>query len=319
MPSLPEGTGVSSLHSSQTPPSSSPSPMPSNPEGVGPPSGAPEFFIIGSPDEPAKESDAEGDEYLFEAFHDPHALPSDVPAEAPLPAMPLVVPSVNESLDASDETVGPRRSSRINPSLPRSRLRQIADDGHRLSSLRTEPQPAHGSMPAPAAGVDPLPQTTSVDSSHPVAASHRGLVALLCDECDDMSQAFQDAHEVFTEDFPECAFVTMRELRAKEIPARECVGKEWDDSRLREHQSWQDNKGSVRRRRSDLPRGTKVIKTRWVYTRKPDGTAKSRLTVRGDLEARHDVKEGRELVLADSPTASRAGLRMFFAIGVQAG
>ena len=75
--------------------------MPSNPEGVGPPSGAPEFFIIGSPDEPAKESDAEGDEYLFEAFHDPHALPSDVPAEAPLPAMPLVVPSVNESLDAT--------------------------------------------------------------------------------------------------------------------------------------------------------------------------------------------------------------------------
>ena len=73
-----------------------------------------------------------------------------------------------------------------------------------------------------------------------------------------MPQAFQDAHEVFTEDFPECAFVTMRELRAKEIPARECVGKEWDDSRLREHQSWQDNKVYVRRRRSDLPRGTKV-------------------------------------------------------------
>ena len=212
-----------------------------------------------------------------------------------------------------------KTSSRINPSLPRSPLRQIADDGHRLSSLRTVPQPARWSMPAPAAGVDPLPQTPSVDSSHPVAASHRGLGALLCDECDDMSQAFQDAHEVFTEDFPECAFVTMRELRAKEIPARECVGKEWDDSRLREHQSWQDNKVSVRRRRSDLPRGTKVIKTRWVYTRKPDGTAKSRLTVRGDLEARHDVKEGRELVLADSPTASRAGLRMFFAIGVQAG
>ena len=60
------------------------------------------------------------------------------------------------------------------------------------------------------------------------------------------------------------------------------------------------------------------MKTRWVYTRKEDGTAKARLTVRGDLEKRHDYKLGFDPVPADSPTVSRVGLRMFFAIAAQA-
>ena len=66
--------------------------------------------------------------------------------------------------------------------------------------------------------------------------------------------------------------------------------------------------------RAALPHGVKPIHTRWVYTVKDDGSYKSRLTTRGDVETRRDKAAGVEAVPADSPTVSSKALRMFFAL-----
>ena len=110
------------------------------------------------------------------------------------------------------------------------------------------------------------------------------------------------------------AFLTMKELKPKEVHARFAVGPDWDASREKEWRSWKENEVYQKTTRSALPKDVKPIQTRWVYTIKDDGSYKSRLTTRGDVETRRDRAAGIEAVPADSPTVSRKALRLFFAL-----
>ena len=71
---------------------------------------------------------------------------------------------------------------------------------------------------------------------------------------------FADAFEKFTDTYEQCyhAFMTMRELKPKEIHKSEAVGPEWEESRAQEYNSWIDNNVMKKRRRVDLPSGTAV-------------------------------------------------------------
>ena len=107
-------------------------------------------------------------------------------------------------------------------------------------------------------------------------------------------------------------YVTMRELRATEVSAKTAIGKDWDESRNKEVDAWMSfGAGQVVKRR-DYP-GTRVLKTRWVYTVKPDGRLKSRLCVRGDIEKRQLAKEG-AVPSHESWAPSREADRMYYAI-----
>ena len=106
----------------------------------------------------------------------------------------------------------------------------------------------------------------------------------------------------------------MKELQPKVVHARFAVGPDWDASREKKWRSWKENEVYQKTTRSALPKDVKPIQTRWVYTIKDDGSYKSRLTTRGDVETRRDRAAGIEAVPADSPTVSRKALRLFFAL-----
>ena len=106
----------------------------------------------------------------------------------------------------------------------------------------------------------------------------------------------------------------MKQLKAKELHPRDCVGPEWDEARAKEIASWETHGVFERTTMELVPRGGKPLPVRWVYTRKDNGTAKARLTLRGDIEARRFRQAGDESPQTDSPTVSRLGFRMFLAL-----
>ena len=117
----------------------------------------------------------------------------------------------------------------------------------------------------------------------------------------------------------ELAFATMKELKSKELHPKQCVGKEWDESRKREIDSWTEHDVFRRIRRHQVPGGIKTLPIRWVYTRKDSGKAKSRLTLRGDIESRRIYAAGEEAPPTDSPTVSRVAFRIFVALAAMLG
>ncbi|MDP6495863.1 MAG: reverse transcriptase domain-containing protein, partial [Dehalococcoidia bacterium] len=97
-----------------------------------------------------------------------------------------------------------------------------------------------------------------------------------------------------------------------EVSAREAVGPDWDKSREKEVDAWITfGAGKVVSRRHY--HGSRILKTRWVYTIKPDGRKKSRLCVRGDIEKRQLGKIG-ELPSHESWAPSREADRLYYAI-----
>ena len=121
-----------------------------------------------------------------------------------------------------------------------------------------------------------------------------------------------DAEHVFLCNYLAQTYVTMRELRANEVNARSAIGKDWDASRHKEVDAWLDfGAGKVVKRMHY--RAARVLKTRWVYTVKPDGRKKSRLCVRGDIEKRQLTKLGK-LPSHESWAPSREADRMYYGI-----
>ena len=86
--------------------------------------------------------------------------------------------------------------------------------------------------------------------------------------------------------------MTMKQIKPREITTSECNTPEWDMSRWRDWRSWIENDVYERIPRSEIPAGMKTLTTRWVYFRKDDGTAKSLLMVRGDVETRRQKRAG---------------------------
>ena len=86
------------------------------------------------------------------------------------------------------------------------------------------------------------------------------------------------------EDLTEIAF-KRQEVGVKTIsvPPRLAVGPEWNESRLKELNAWFDW-GALEVVRRDQFKNHSTIPYLWVYTRKPEGTAKSRFCLRGDVE-----------------------------------
>jgi len=103
-------------------------------------------------------------------------------------------------------------------------------------------------------------------------------------------------------------FVTMRMLKGKEVDPRITIGPDWDAARAKENKSFVDFDVYDSIRESSMPKGTKPVPTRWVYTIKDDGTKKARLTARGDIETRRFGEQ----MNVDAPTASRQSARIFF-------
>ena len=152
------------------------------------------------------------------------------------------------------------------------------------------------------------PQTSGFpDFGHRGPGAYTSVASLGRDRSEDIES--DDDVAFFTS-----AFLTMKELKPKEVHARFAVGPDWDASREKEWRSWKENEVYQKTTRSALPKDVKPIQTRWVYTIKDDGSYKSRLTTRGDVETRRDRAAGIEAVPADSPTVSRKALRLFFAL-----
>ena len=120
------------------------------------------------------------------------------------------------------------------------------------------------------------------------------------------------AHGVFLCTYLAQAYVTMRELRANEVSASTAVGVDWDASRHKEIDAWLNfGAGKVVKRKHHV--GCRVLKTRWVYTVKPDGRKKSRLCVRGDIEKRQLARAGLT-PSHESWAPSREADRLYYAI-----
>ena len=107
------------------------------------------------------------------------------------------------------------------------------------------------------------------------------------------------------------AFLTMRQLRPREVSASEAKGPGWDRARDKEWSSWKTHK--VYKKLPRLPPNVKATPCRWVYCVKDDGSLKARLTVRGDIEKRRTAND----IRTDSPTASRKSVRLFCALTAQ--
>ena len=78
------------------------------------------------------------------------------------------------------------------------------------------------------------------------------------------------------------AFLTMKQIKSRVVPPRLAVGPEWDKARDKEMDSWAEWKAYTWRLKADFP-GEPVCDPLLVYTRKEDGTAKARCTLRGAL------------------------------------
>ena len=111
--------------------------------------------------------------------------------------------------------------------------------------------------------------------------------------------------------------ITMKDLKPKEIDPQFTYGKEWDDARKKEIDSFIKYNVFDRIMEWECPTNKKPIPCRWVYTRKDDGTAKARLTSRGDLEKRRYERMGEQKLQTDSPTAMRYSLRIFLQVCAQ--
>ena len=82
------------------------------------------------------------------------------------------------------------------------------------------------------------------------------------------------------------------------IEYRAAMSKEWS--------KWTQFRATIpcpKSRLDKYPDDLKIIGTRWVLTRKGDGTAKARLVVQGCQEKTHDVR-------ADAPTGSREAVML---------
>jgi hypothetical protein len=102
-------------------------------------------------------------------------------------------------------------------------------------------------------------------------------------------------------------------VKTMKVPPRMAIGPEWDASRLKELQSWMKWGACKAVRRTDFS-DTPLTPYLWIYTRKPDGTAKSRFCVRGDVErARGDI----DLESIDAPTADRMSTRIFHSVNTE--
>ena len=111
--------------------------------------------------------------------------------------------------------------------------------------------------------------------------------------------------------------LTMRELKPKELYEWEFPKAEGDVARAKELASYVKHKVFDKIDVKDLPRGVKPLPCRWVYTRKPDGTLKARMTLRGDIEQRRRLAAGDPKLEVDSPTAARLATRLFLHTAVQ--
>ena len=237
-----------------------------------------------------------------------------------------------ESPQRSSPAASPQRSDPPTPStVPADDTTQRAPDPAQPAQPHTDFAPTFGPARAPPPTsmetlqreADKLPYHTLRSGKSWANASF----AQTQDRFDEMQDDFVDCDESAFYAFHDCmefpvsdnAFLTMRELKPKEVPKNLAVGDEWNKARHKELESFKHNRVYIRRRRQDLPHGVRPVPTRWVYTRKDDGSAKARLTGRGDLETRRNVKEGLDPLPTDSPTVSRVGLRMFLAISCQAG
>ena len=257
-----------------------------------PPTGNhPEMFSIATPgDSPDHAEDDDGDEQGdaddFEDAQETHEqdatpTPSERPEEAHVEPQPptAFAPSYGPARVPPPSQAPQRRSSRLNKDLQTSPLKEIVD--HRISSLTTQVQAA-------------------------------GEKEKLEERFE--SNAFYVNGEKFLNEREEDVYLTMKQIKPRERPSSGCNTPEWDMSRWREWRSWIENDVYERIPRSEIPAGMKTLTTRWVYTRKDDGTAKSRLTVRGDVETRRQKRAGAEQLPTDSPTMTRLAFRVFFCI-----
>ena len=143
-------------------------------------------------------------------------------------------------------------------------------------------------------------------------ASFEGLLETARTDPPAEDQSDTVVHGVLLATYLTQCYVTMRELRATEVSAKTAIGKDWDESRNKEVDAWQNFGAGKVVKKKDYPY-TKVLKTRWVYTIKPDGRKKSRLCVRGDIEKRQLGKIG-ALPSHESWAPSREADRMYYAI-----
>lgn len=99
-------------------------------------------------------------------------------------------------------------------------------------------------------------------------------------------------------------YLTMREMKGKEVPHHLAVGPKWDESRLSELNAWVQHNSVTPKPEDDAKRqGLKVITIRWVFTQKSDGRLKSRLVARGFQDNAAPANN-------DSPTAGRPAFRL---------
>ena len=128
-----------------------------------------------------------------------------------------------------------------------------------------------------------------------------GWVPTLAPPSAGVPEKFEEPHVWTTQ---ECAMLTMNQMFLD--------GPEWNDAKEVEHQGFLHNKAYSWIKRAAVPEGERIWDTRFMNTIKANGTYKSRIIVRGDLESQHRMRMGLPHVPTDSPTVARGTSNMYW-------